>query len=110
LLVQVRVIFANPLQENHAATFVNHTTVAKYAFSLYPRLISTNTDLTVVLNKTSKMRVQITVNAAVYEKHDYIAVRNEKFNYYPRNLPKGRIVLEVFMDDISKFKGRLNKK
>jgi hypothetical protein len=90
--------------------FVNDTTVAKYAFSLYPRLITTNTDLTVVSNRSSKMTVQITVNGIVHEKHDYIAVKGGKFSYYLGNLPQGRIVLEVFMDGVSKFKGRLNKK
>lgn len=90
--------------------FVADTTQAKYAFSLYPRLVTSSTTLEVVSNKVSKMTVLITVNGAIHEKHEYKAVKNGSFSYYLGNLPSGRIVLEVFIDDVSRFKGRLNKK
>jgi hypothetical protein len=90
--------------------FVADTTQAKYAFSLYPRLVTNKTSLDVVSNKTSKMTVLVTVNGVVHERHEYKAVKNGSFSYYLGNLPDGRIVLEVLMDDVSRFKGRLNKK
>lgn len=93
-----------------SSNFVADTTQAKYAFSLYPRLVTSSTTLEVVFNKVSKMTVLITVNGIIHEKHEYSSVKNGSFSYYLGNLPSGRIVLEVFIDDVSRFKGRLNKK
>ncbi len=90
--------------------FVADTTQAIYAFSLYPRLVTRGTDLSVVSNKYSSMTVQITVDGKVWEKHEYPGIKNGSYNYNLGNLPYGRIVLEVFMDNVSRFKGRLNKK
>lgn len=92
-----------------SSNFVADKTQAKYAFSLYPRLVIDKTELNIVSNKTSQMTVLITVNGVVHEKHEYKAIKNGLLTYSLANLPKGRIVLEVFMDGASKFKGRLNK-
>jgi len=89
--------------------FVTDTTLAKYAFSLFPRLVSNKTELSVVSNKSSKMLVLITVDGKVWEKHEYNEIKNGSFNYFIGNMPKGRIVVEVMMDGVSRFKGRLNK-
>ena len=93
-----------------SAAFVTDTTKAKYAFSMYPRLVSDKTTLSVVSNRTSKMAVIMTVNGIVYERHEYTAVKNGLFDYNLGSLPTGRIVVEVQMDGNSKFKARLNKK
>ncbi len=90
--------------------FVADTTKAQYAFSLYPRLVESNTELSMVSNKNSEMQVLITVDGTVWEKHEYHNIKNGSFSYNLTNLPKGRIVVEVLMDGISKFKGRINKK
>lgn len=92
------------------STFISDTLSAKYAFSVYPRLIEDKTELTLVSNKTSKMQVIITVGGVVWEKHDYPQIRNASITYSLGYLPKGRIVLEVLMDGVSRFKARLNKK
>jgi hypothetical protein len=93
-----------------SSAFVADTTKALYAFSLYPRLITNKTELTLVSNKPGKMVVQITVDGTVWEKHEYNGIKNGSFNYDLNYLPNGRIVLEVFMDGVSRFKGRLNKR
>lgn len=90
--------------------FVADTSHPKYAFSLFPRLVTSKTELSVVSNKPSQMMVLITVNGVVKEKQEYPSVKNGLFSYDLEKMPKGRIVLEVFMDGVSKFKGRLNKK
>ena len=90
--------------------FVTDTTQAKYAFSLYPRLVTKSTELSMVGNKTGNMLVQITVDGKIWEKHEYPNSKNGTYSYNLSNLPFGRIVLEVFMDGTSRFKGRLNKK
>ena len=90
--------------------FVADTTKAVYAFSLYPRLITNKTELTLVANKPGKMVVQITVDGTIWEKHEYNGVKSGMFNYDLSYLPTGRIVLEAFIDGVSRFKGRLNKK
>ena len=95
---------------NAISTFVTDTTQAKYAFSVYPRSISDKTTLSVVSNRMSKMTVLVTVNAIVLEKHEYTAIKNGLFSYDLGYLPAGRIVMEVLMDGVSKFKARLNKR
>lgn len=90
--------------------FIADTTQAKYAFSLYPRLVTKGTELDVVSNRNSNMLVQITVDGKIWEKHEYPNIKNGSYSYNLSNLPTGRIVLEVFMDGVSRFKGRLNKR
>ncbi|HEX3007845.1 MAG TPA: peptide-N-glycosidase F-related protein [Bacteroidales bacterium] len=92
-----------------SSAFKNDTLQPKYAFSLYPRLVTTSTELNVVSNKVSNMSVIITVGGKVYEKHEYNGVKNASFSYNLSYLPEGRIVIEVLMDGVSKFKGRVNK-
>lgn len=90
--------------------FTRDTTVARYAFSLYPRSVVDQTMLSLVSNKLSNMTVVITVDGVVWQKHEYKNIRDGKFSYDLTHLPEGRIVVEAFMDGISKFKGRINKK
>jgi len=93
-----------------SSDFKADTTQAKYAFSLYPRLVKDKTDFSLVSNKTGNMVVQITVDGTIWEKHEYLNIKTGSFSYNLTNLPKGRIVLEAFMDGVSRFKGRLNKR
>ncbi|MBX2923174.1 MAG: hypothetical protein KF746_13325 [Chitinophagaceae bacterium] len=90
--------------------FERDTAVARYAFSLYPRLVTDRTQLSVVSNRLSNMMVQITVDGVVWQRHEYKNIRNAVFNYDLTHLPPGRIVAEAFMDGVSKFKGRINKR
>lgn len=90
--------------------FEMDTTVARHAFSLYPRSVIDKTELNVVSNKLSDMTVQITVDGVIWQKHEYKAVKNALFSYDLKHLPKGRIVLEAFMNGKSQFKGRINKR
>ncbi len=92
-----------------SSSFVTDTTKAQYGFSLYPRLVKDNTELTVVSNKFSEMTVLITVDGTTWEKHEYHHIKRGSYTYNLGNLPKGRIVVEVLMDGVSKFKGRINK-
>lgn len=81
----------------------------KYAFSVFPRVVTDKTELSVVSNKPSKMTVLITIDGVIYEQHDYSSVKNGLFPFSLTNMPDGRIIFEVLMDDVSKFKVRLNK-
>ena len=90
--------------------FERDTTVPRYAFSLYPRSVVDQTQLSVVSNRLSKMTVQITVDGVIWQKHEYKGIRNAVFNYDLTHLPEGRIVVEAFMDGVSQFKGRINKR
>lgn len=90
--------------------FEMDTTIARHAFSLYPRSVIDKTELNVVSNKLNDMTVQITVDGVLWQKHEYKAVKNALFSYDLTHLPKGRIVLEAFMDGKSAFKGRINKR
>jgi hypothetical protein len=56
------------------------------------------------------MLVLVLVDGVVWQKHEYSGVRNGTFSYNLENMPNGRIILEVFMDGVSRFKRRLNKR
>ncbi|HEX5024770.1 MAG TPA: peptide-N-glycosidase F-related protein [Agriterribacter sp.] len=90
--------------------FVMDTTQPKFAFSLYPRLITDKTALHVVSNTTSQMQVLITVDGTVWQKHEYTGIKHADFSYDLGHLPTGRIIVEVLMDGVSRFKGRINKR
>lgn len=92
------------------AGFEMDTLVARHAFSLYPRSVIDHTELKVVSNTFSDMTVQITVDGVLWQKHEYKAVKNAAYQYDLNHLPKGRIVVEAFMNGVSRFKGRINKK
>jgi len=51
--------------------------------------------------------VIITIDGKVIERHEYEKILSGTFTYNLGYLPKGRIVLEAFLDDKSCFKGRL---
>jgi hypothetical protein len=89
--------------------FNENATKDTYAFSLFPRLVTTKTELEVVSNTTSHMTVLFSTNGIIHEKHEHVAVKNGLFSYSLDKLPKGRIIVEVLMDGVSKFKVRLNK-
>jgi hypothetical protein len=93
-----------------SSKFITDTTKPIYAFSLYPRLTADKTELNVISNKPGNLMVLIMVDGVVWQKHEYTGVRNGTFNYSLENMPAGRIILEVFMDGVSRFKARLNKR
>ncbi|WP_312338430.1 peptide-N-glycosidase F-related protein [Sphingobacterium sp.] len=86
------------------------TTSAQYAFSLYPRSVVDKTQLSVVSNKKSEMTVLIMVDGVLWQKHEYKSIHQAVLNYDLNDLPSGRIIVEVFMDGVSRFKGRINKR
>src|SRR5690606_3655231 len=85
-------------------------TIGRYAFSLYPRSVVDKMQLSVVSNKESDMTVEITVDGVLWQKHEYKSVKDAVFNYDINRLPAGRIIVEAFMDGVSQFKGRINKR
>ena len=82
----------------------------KCAFSLFPRLITDKTELNVVSNKLCEMTVLISIDGVVYEKHEFTKVKNGLYPFSLNYMPSGRIIFEVLMNGVSKFKCRLNKK
>jgi len=59
--------------------FVADTIHPKYAFSLYPRLVTDKTELNVVSNKISQMTVLITVNDVVMKNMITLQLRMEHY-------------------------------
>ena len=68
-------------------SFVADTTLAIYAFSLYPRLVTRVTELSVVSNKNGDMTVQITVDGKVLERNEYPGIKIGSYSYNLGNLP-----------------------
>ncbi len=92
-----------------STNFKEQGTKATHAFSLFPRLVSSKTELNVVSNQNSQMTVLFSTNGIIHEKYEYAAVKNGLFSYSLDKLPEGRIIVEVLMDGVSQFKARLNK-
>lgn len=86
------------------------TTITKIAFSVHPLLVEKHLNLEMVANKTVDMKVVLTVNGQVYEKHAYNKIRKANYRYNFDNIPQGRIVVEAIVDGESSFKARVNKK
>ncbi|MGJ1415877.1 peptide-N-glycosidase F-related protein [Sphingobacterium multivorum] len=82
----------------------------QYAFSLYPRSVVDKTQLSVVSNEPSEMTVLFMVDGVLWQKHEYKSIQQAVLNYDVSHLPSGRIIVEVLMDGISQFKGRINKR
>lgn len=90
-------------------SFVADTTHAQYTFSLHPRVVTQNTVLSIASNKRGNMAVQISVDGKIREKHEYQNIIRGEYTYNLSGLPDGRIVLEVFVDGVSRYKARLTK-
>ncbi len=90
--------------------FKTDTTIARYAFSMFPRLTDDKIELDVLASIPSPMTVEITVDGKLQEKHEYTEVKEGIFTYHIGYLPSGRYVVEVLMDGVSQFKGRVNKR
>ena len=50
----------------------------------------------------------IKVDKILKEQHDYTALQQGNLSYQLSWLPKGRTVVEVLVDGVSRFKGRVN--
>lgn len=88
--------------------FTPDTSQTQYAFVLYPRRTRDDLTLDFHSDKPSQMKVVITSDGKVVETHSYEKVTSGKFTYHLAYLPKGRYIIEVLMDDISRFKRRFN--
>jgi hypothetical protein len=95
---------------NASKDFQTDTTINRYAFSMFPRLTDDKIQLDVLASKASEMTVEITVDGKLQEKHEYTKVKEGLFTYHIGYLPNGRYVVEVLMDGVSRFKGRVNKR
>jgi len=88
--------------------FERDTINAPVAVSLYPRQTSDAIHLEIICPKPSAVSVLIKVDKILKEQHDYTVLQQGNFSYQLAWLPKGRTVVEVLVDGVSKFKGRVN--
>ncbi len=91
------------------AAYATDTIKGNYAVLLYPRLTDDVVKLNLFSNKWSKIEVRILVNEKEVERHEYANIKNGTFEYSLRRLPKGRVMCEVWMDGVRKFKEWLKK-
>jgi hypothetical protein len=83
------------------------TSLVLNTFTLYPRKVKDKTELDVLLDRPSKMTVLITIDGKMVEKHIYERIVSGTFPFYLGYLPKGRIIMDVMVNDKSVFKGRI---
>ena len=79
------------------------------AFSMFPRRTSDKIELEMQLSRKADVSVKITVDAILYQQHDYKQLQKGSFSYSLGYLPKGRYVVDVYVEGIRKFTGRVNR-
>jgi len=79
------------------------------AFSMFPRRTKDNIQLDIELSTAAKVAVKITVDGILHQLHEYRSIRNGKFTYSLLSLPQGRFVVDVYVNDVRKFTGRVNR-
>lgn len=88
--------------------FVLDNSEINFDINVFPRrFFDDEFSIYYALNKSSKMRVEISVDDKIYETHEYEEAKNGKYTYYVSNLPKGFIVLSAFIDDNLVLKTRV---
>jgi len=60
-------------------------------------------------NKISTLKLRITKDGQYIEQHEYTNIKDSVTGMDVRHLPKGRYVMEIFVNDDHKMNRRFNK-
>jgi hypothetical protein len=85
------------------------STVSQNAFFIYPRRTRDKLELDAFLKNPQKLRVQFTADGIPVETHEYTDFKSGTFEYNIGYLPKGRYVVEIYVDDVLVHKDRINR-
>ena len=85
------------------------STVSQNAFFIYPRRTKDKLELDAFLKKPQKLRVQFTADEVPVETHEYSNFKSGTLEYNISNLPKGRYVVEIYVDNVLVHKDRINR-
>lgn len=85
------------------------TLVSQNAFFIYPRRTEDRLELDAFLDRPQKLRVQFMSDGEPVEIHEYHQFKSGTFEYYIGYLPKGRYVVEIYVDDKLVHKDRINR-
>ncbi len=81
-----------------------------YDFFIYPKRIKDNKFvLHTYFNKKVNMEVKLLTIGNVVETHKFIDTPGGKYNFDVSHLPKGRYIVEVYVDGKLEYKTRINK-
>lgn len=79
------------------------------AFTMFPRRTSDKIELEVEISKPAFVSVKITVDGMLQQLHEYTKIERGNFTYSLASLPKGRFVVDVYVDGKRRFTGRVNR-
>jgi len=85
------------------------STVSQNAFFIYPRRTRDKLELDAFLKSPQKLRVQFTADEVPVEIHEYTDFKSGTFEYNIGYLPKGRYIVEIYVDDVLVHKDRINR-
>ena len=85
------------------------STVSQNAFFIYPRRTRDKLELDAFLKSPQKLRVQFTADEVPVEIHEYTDFKSGTFEYNIGYLPKGRYIVEIYVDDVLIHKDRINR-
>ncbi len=89
--------------------FVTDTVHVQGAFSMFPRRTSDKIEMEMQLSRKADVSVKITVDGILYQQHDYKQIKDGNFTFSLAQLPKGRYVVDVYVEGERKFTGRVNR-
>ena len=89
--------------------YVMDTANIQAAFSMFPRRTADKINLELQLSRKADVSVKITVDGNLYQQHDYRQVQQGQFTYSLAYLPKGRYVVDVYVEGKRRFTGRVNR-
>jgi len=85
------------------------TTVSQNAFFIYPRRTRERLELDAFLESPKDMKVRFMSDGEPVEVHEYTNFKQGTLEYFIGYLPKGRYVVEVYLDDKLVHKDRINR-
>ncbi|MFW5754949.1 MAG: peptide-N-glycosidase, partial [Marinilabiliaceae bacterium] len=88
---------------------VRDTTVAQRAFFIYPRRTKDTLELDAFLEEEHDMEVRFVADSEPVETHRYTGFKKGTFTYSLQYLPKGRYVVEIYVEDELVHKDRINR-
>jgi hypothetical protein len=85
------------------------TTVSQNAFFIYPRRTKEKLELDAFLKSPKNLKIQFMSDGVPVEVHEYTNFKKGTFQYYLGYLPKGRYVVEIYVNEKLVHKDRINR-
>ncbi|NQU51220.1 MAG: peptide-N-glycosidase [Bacteroidetes bacterium] len=85
------------------------TVVTQLSVNIFPRMVKDYLTIYTTTNKTSTLKVRITMDGKYIETHEYTNIKDSETGMDVRHLKKGRYVMEIYVNGEHKMNRRFNK-